>query len=228
MVDDALLLGGNGQLSADDNASLTLSLLAILGRRGVTIIVLIICACAVVIIAFLLATVCVARRRRRRRYQKAAAGPASPPPSCNGDKYNCRVETLRAISESTTTTSRTPHPSTTSGGRASQQTRPAVRTLDCSPRTPSGRVVLVAGGGTGLTAARWDTGTAGCRRQLMTAPSVNDHNLSTFGKTLPPGSRTLSTGDVTSATPDVKVRQSISQSFAIAPRPHPTFRGASQ
>ena len=199
------MLGGDGQLSADDNASLTLSLLAILGRRGVTIIVLIICACAVVIIAFLLATVCVARRRRRRRYQKAAAGPASPPPSCNGDKYNCRVETLRAISESTTT-SRTPHQSTS----ASQQTRSAVRTLDCSPRTPSGRVVLVAAGGGGLTAARWiDAGTAGCRRQLMMAPPVNDQNLSTFGKTLPPGSRTLSTGDVTSATPDVKVCQSI-------------------
>jgi len=186
-------------MADDGSASLTLSLLAVLGRRGVTIIVLVICACAVVIIAFLLATVCLVRRRRHR-YQKAAG--TTPPSTCNGDKsYNCRVETLKAINESS----------------RGQPTRSVVRTLDCSPRTPTGRVVLVADG-SGLSAARWDGVAAPgpvCRRQL--APSFNaapapdlvtDQALSTFGKTRPPpvsAKRTLSSSDVTSATPDVKV-----------------------
>ena len=131
--------------------------------------------------------------------------------TCNGDKYNCRVEALKAINDQSSTSAVT----TTSqpAGRSV-----SVRTLDCSPRTPTttmttgGRVVLVAAGsGAHCTApaARWDCTTvpapSQCRRKLH-PDLVTDQSahLSTFGKTLPaPSKRTLC--DVTSATPDVKV-----------------------
>jgi len=205
-------MGGGGKSSDDGGSTWSLSLLAVLGRRGVAIIAIIICASIIIIIAFLVATVCVVRRRRHR-YHKADGGAA--PPACNGDKYNCRVETLRALKQSSA-----------AGVPASAETehnpaaRSLIQTFDSSPRTPSGRVLLVAGSGAsgngGLTAARWNSQT--CRRQLI--PAVNatpdlvaragctDQTLSTFGKTLPlPASskRTMSTSDVSSGTPDLKV-----------------------
>jgi len=205
----------DGGKSADDDSS-TLSLLAILGRRGVTIIAIIICASAVIIVAFLVATICLVRRRRHR-YHKA--GRAAPPPTANGDKYNCRVEALRAIKGSSSTAAAVPADTQVDHSPA----RSLIQTFDSSPRTPTGRVLLLAGSGTpdaagngGVTAARWNS--QSCRRQLV--PAVNaapdlvtrtgcaDQTLSTFGKSLPPpvsAKRTLSTSDVTSTTPDVKV-----------------------
>ena len=211
-MDGATLLGGK-----TTEATLTMSLLSVLGPRGITIIALIICVSIVIVIAFLLAAVCFVRRRRHH-YQKAARG--LPLSSCNGDKYNCRVEALRALKDATP--SPPTAPVTTELSLHSPLVRSVVQTLDSSPRTPSGRVVLVASGpsgtdgGGGLTASKWN-GSAGqpCRRQLLPAApdlvartSGADQTLSTFGKTLPPSAstkRTLSTSDVSSTTPDVKV-----------------------
>lgn len=215
MVDGTLLTGGGGK-STDNNATLTLSLFTVLGRRGVTVIALIICTAAVIVVAFLIATVCLIRRRRHS-YHKAGSG---IPPSCNGDKYNCREEALRALKESSCSAA-------VPAGTVVEHSpvRSLIQTFDSSPRTPTGRVVLVAGsagsaaGNGGLTAARWNSGTGqSCRRQLLpavraapdlvTRSGAADRSLSTFGKTLPlpaPAKRTLSTTDVTSGTPDVKV-----------------------
>lgn len=211
VVDGALWTQGGGKAADDDSSTLTLSLLAILGPRGVTIIAIILCASAIIIVLFLIAAVCLVRRRRNR-YHKADRG---GPPACNGDKYNCRVEALKAIKES-------------SNAEVDNQ-RSLIQTFESSPRTPTSRVVLLAGSGdstTGngrLVAARWDgsVGQPSCQRQLrpvVNAPAPDvvvrasasgaDRTLSTFGKTLPPPSlakRTLSNSDVTTATPDVKV-----------------------
>jgi len=212
VVDGALLKGGGSKSTGDGGSTLTLSLLAVLGQRGVTLIAVIICASVIIIIIFLIAAVCLVRRRRNR-YHKAGRG---IPPDCNGDKYNCRVEALRAIKESSS--SAAPVPSNRDSDHSPVQS--VIQTFDSSPRTPSGRVVLLAGSGgaaTGngrLTAARWNGGGGqSCRRQLLpAAPDLvartggADQTLSTFGKTLPPpAKRTMSNSDVTSATPDVKV-----------------------
>ena len=198
----------------DDSASSSWSLLAVLGQRGVAIIALIICVSAIIIVSFLIATICFVRRRRLH-YHKAGR---AIPPACNGDKYNCRVEALRALKESS---SSAPVPVSTEVDRSPVQS--LIQTFDTSPRTPTGRITLLAGSSDGtsgngrLTAARWNG--QSCRRQLL--PAVNaapdvvtragapDKTLSTFGKTLPPpttAKRTLSNSDVTSCTPNVKVR----------------------
>ena len=208
MVDGALLLAaGGGKLADDDSSTLKFSLLAVLGRRGVTIIAVIICAFIIIIIAFLIAMLCLVRRRRHR-YQKAGRG---VPPTCNGDKYNCRVETLKALKESSSSAAAVPSTAQVEHSPA----RSVIQTFDSSPRTPTGRVLLLAGGGAagngGMTSARWNS--QPCRRQLLpAAPDVviragcADQTLSTFGKTLPASAkRTSSSSDVTSATPDVKV-----------------------
>jgi len=209
VVDGALLKGGGSKSAGDGGSTLTLSLLAVLGQRGVTIIALIICASIIIIIIFLIAAVCLVRRRRNR-YHKAGRG---IPPDCNGDKYNCRVEALRAIKESAA-----PVPANRDSDHSPVQS--VIQTFDSSPRTPTGRVVLLAGSGgasTGngrLTAARWNGGGGqSCRRQLLpAAPDLvartggADQTLSTFGKTLPPpAKRAMSNSDITSATSDVKV-----------------------
>ena len=207
-----MLKGGGSKSTGDGGSTLTLSLLAVLGPRGVTIIAIIICASIIIIIVFLIAAVCLVRRRRNR-YHKAGRG---VPPDCNGDKYNCRVETLRAIKESSSSAA----PVSASRESDHSPTRSVIQTFESSPRTPTGRVVLLAGSGgtaTGngrLTAARWNGGHGqSCRRQLLpAAPDLvartggADQTLSTFGKTLPPPAKgTLSNSDVTSTTPDVKV-----------------------
>lgn len=209
-----MLVEDGSTSTGDDSATLSMSLLAVLGRRGIAIIVLIICAAAIIVIAFLIASVCLVRRRRHH-YQKAGRG---VPPTSNSDKYNCRVEALRALKESSTSAV---VPTSTEVDHSPMPS--LIQTFDSSPRTPTGRVLLVAGSGDsgtgngGLTAARWN-GHAGqsCRRQLL--PAINaapdvvirtgaaDHTMSTFGKTLPaPAKRKPSTSDVTSATPDIKV-----------------------
>jgi len=210
VVDGTLLTAGGGKLADDDSSTLKFSLLAVLGRRGVTIIAVIICAFIIIVIAFLIAMLCLVRRRRHR-YQKAGRG---VPPTCNGDKYNCRVETLKALKESSSSTVAV----TSTAQVEHSPVRSVIQTFDSSPRTPTGRVLLLAGGGAaggsgngGLTSTRWNS--QPCRRQLLpAAPDVviragcADQTLSTFGKTLPASAkRTSSSSDVTSATPDVKV-----------------------
>lgn len=230
VVDGAMLNAGDGESGGDQSATDSLTLLAVLGRRGVAVIVLIVCATAVVVIAFLLATVCLLRRRRRHRYRKADGIPF-PSSSCNGEKYNCRVEALRALKQSAAAGEQVSPPACTEVVDRSAEGPAVIRTFDCRPRTPAGRVVLVVdgsdgaatgNGGLNATAVRWNQGAGGreqsCRRQLLPAAPPDlvtrvgsgDRAMSTFGKTLPPApappaKRTLSTSDVISATPDIKV-----------------------
>jgi len=63
---DAAFLAADGDSRSDEGSTLTLSLMAVLGQRGVTIISVILLASIIIIIAFLVAAVCLIRRRRHR------------------------------------------------------------------------------------------------------------------------------------------------------------------
>ena len=65
-VDGALLAGDGGSGGSDEGSTLTLSLMSVLGQRGVTIISVILLASLVIILAFLVAAICLIRRRRHR------------------------------------------------------------------------------------------------------------------------------------------------------------------